>query len=331
VNTPAETVRAFAPATVGNVGVGFDLLGHALVAAGDVVTVRRVDEPGVHIAAVDGLDLPREPERNTAAAGLVRLVRDRELGFGLEVSVEKGIPLGSGMGGSAASAAAAVVAASALLPRPLTSAELLAYGMHGEAAATGSYHADNLAPALLGGLVLVLGGERPETVRIPVPAGLRCVLVHPALRVETREARRVLPKEIALRDHVEQSGRLAAVLAGCYSGDLELIGRALADVVVEPHRAGLVRGFPAVKAAALEAGALGCSLSGSGPSLFAWCATSGTAEGVRAAMLRAFRDAGVGARAWISPVDAPGARLLAPGEDPYPHHDAQPVSLSRSE
>jgi homoserine kinase len=304
---------AFAPATVGNVGVGFDLLGHAVTSIGDTVRVRKIPDPDVRVTSFGVRDLPTDPTRNTATAGLLRLRSDLDLPFGFEVEVRKGIPLGSGMGGSAASAAAAIVAANALLETPLSSDRLLAYGMHGEAAATGSYHADNLAPAVLGGLVLVRRSNPPDAVRIPVPEALRCVLVHPALRVETREARAVLPESIPLALHVAQSGNLAAVIAGCYAGDLELIGRGLADLTVEPYRAPLVRGFEGVKRAALAAGALGCSLSGSGPSVFAWCDGEEHAITVRAAMLAAFSTSGVSARGWVSRVDAPGARLVDDG------------------
>lgn len=310
-STDRTIATAFAPATVGNVGVGFDLLGHALVALGDRVTVRRVEEAGVRVREVGEapIGLPADPESNTATAGLVRLLADRGLPFGFEVEVEKGIPLGSGMGGSAASAAAALVAASAVLDEPLEPAALLRYGMYGEQAATGSFHADNLAPCLLGGLVLARPTDPPDVVQIPVPPELRCVLVHPALRVDTRDARRVLPERVALHDHVLQAANLAGVIAGCYRGDLELIGRSLADLLVEPHRAPLVRGFAEARRAALEAGALGCSLSGSGPSVFAWCVGEGEGAEIRDRVIAAFRAAGVEARGWVSPVDAPGARL----------------------
>jgi homoserine kinase len=157
--------------------------------------------------------------------------------------------------------------------------------------------------------VLSLNRDPLEIVEIPVPASLFCVLVHPRLRVDTRDARRVLPREIPLTQHVEQSGRLAGVIAGCYSGDLELIGKSLQDLIVEPRRAPLVTGFEAVKDAALTSGALGCSLSGSGPSLFAWCAGESSAQRVREAMIEAFAGAGVESRGWISPVAAPGAQI----------------------
>jgi homoserine kinase len=311
VKPSVRTATAFAPATVGNVAVGFDLLGHALVALGDTATVRAIDEPVVRIAAVDGCDLPLDPGRNTAGAGLLRLIHDLGLPFGFEVELSKGIPLGSGMGGSAASAAAAIVAADALLPEPLSAAGLLAYGMRGEEVATDSFHADNLAPCILGGLVLARPTDPPDVVRLPVPDALRCVLVHPRLRLDTREARAVLPPDVPLRDHVAQSANLAGLIAGCFTGDLELIGRSLADVLVEPHRAPLVRGFAAVQRAALEAGALGCSLSGGGPSLFAWCEGAAAGQEILARMVAAFEAAGVEARGWVSPVDAPGASLVA--------------------
>jgi homoserine kinase len=253
--------------------------------------------------------VPEDPATNTAGAGLLRLRQDLELPFGFDVVLEKGIPLGSGMGGSAASAAGAILAANQLLPEPLSQAELLRYGMYGEEVATGSYHPDNLAPCLLGGLVLALDREPLDIVRIPVPPSLFCVVVHPKLRLDTRDARRVLPAQIGLSDHVEQSGRLAGVIAGCYSGDLELIGRSLEDLIVEPKRAPLVVGFDGVKRAALGNGALGCSLSGSGPSLFAWCEGRERGEGIREGMIQAFAEAGVESRGWVSPVDAPGARI----------------------
>lgn len=308
-----RSATAFAPATVGNVGVGFDLLGHALATVGDRVTVARTEEPGVRIRGATGVEVPLDPAANTAGAGLLRLVEEKGLPFGFEVSIEKGIPLGSGMGGSAASAAGAIVAANALLPEKLSRAEMLRYGMFGEQVASGSLHADNLAPCILGGLVLARPTEAPDVVSIPVPASLRCVLVHPRLRVDTREARRVLPRSVELHAMVEQSANLAGVIAGCFSGDLELIGRSLADLVVEPHRAPLVRGFDAVKRAALEGGALGCSLSGSGPALFAWCDGDARGAEIRERMVAAFAAAGVEARGWVSPVDAPGTRVEAVG------------------
>ncbi len=302
-----RTATAFAPATVGNVAVGFDLLGHAVTSVGDRVTVSRIEEPTVVITGGGDDTIPLDPAGNTAGAGLLRLREDFELPFGFEVMLEKGIPLGSGMGGSAASAAGAILAASRLLDSPLSEADLLRYGMYGEEVATNSFHPDNLVPCLLGGLVLAIYRDTLEVVRIPVPEDLYCVVVHPRLRLDTRDARRILPDRICLQEHVTQSGYLAGVIAGCYSGDLELIGRSLRDAIVEPRRAPLVQGFDRVKAAALEAGALGCSLSGSGPSLFAWCAGREAGEVIRQGMIEGFASVDVDARGWVSPVGAQGA------------------------
>jgi homoserine kinase len=302
---------AFAPASTSNLAVGFDLLGHPVGPAGDRVTVVRRAEPGVGMGAVSGRagPLPADPAANTAGAAVMRLLADHAPGLGVEVAIEKGIPLGSGIGGSAASAVAAVVAANALLPRPLPLEALFPYALAGEAIASGAIHGDNVAPSLFGGLVLVRSAEPADVVRLPVPPSLRCVMVLPRQRLDTREARAVLPGSVPLHDLVRQTANLAGVVAGCCTGDLELIGRSLVDVVVEPHRAPLVPGFAAVKAAAMEAGALGCSLSGSGPSLFAWCDGDPVADTVRTRMLAAFRDAGVEAEGWTCAVDGAGARL----------------------
>lgn len=280
-----------------------------MVSVGDRVTVGRIEERTVRIAGGNDPTIPLDAGSNTAGAGLLRLITDRELDFGFEVTLEKGIPLGSGMGGSAASAAGAIVAASRLVPGGLTEKELLHYGMIGEEVATNSFHPDNLAPCILGGLVIAFGGESMDVLRVPVPPSLHCVVVHPKLRLDTRDARRVLPDKICLHQHVEQSGRLAGVIAGCFTGDLELIGRSLQDLIVEPKRSPLVTGFPAVQRAALDAGALGCSLSGSGPSLFAWCEGRDRGENIRERMVAAFAEAGVESRGWVSVVDAPGTRI----------------------
>lgn len=306
------SATAFAPAGVGNVAVGFDVLGHPLATVGDHVTVRRVERPGVEIEAITGLDvrIPHEPERNTATAGLIALLREKQIPFGLSVRIDKAIPLGSGMGGSAASAVGALVAANALLDEPLTPLELLRYALVGEAVASGAAHGDNLAPGLFGGLTLVRSMDPPDVVCITVPDQVRCVLVYPHLRLDTRDARAVLPAQVPRQVTVEHGGNLAAFVLGCTRGDLELIRRSFVDLIAEPHRARLVPGFREVQSAALEAGALGCSLSGAGPSVFAWCADEATASAVRTAMCAGFERTGIQTTAWISPVNAPSARLV---------------------
>jgi homoserine kinase len=268
-------------------------------------------EQGVRIAAITGttVDLPREPERNTAGMGVLCMVRDLKLDFGIELSIDKGIPLGSGLGGSAASAVAAVVAANALLPEPLGKLELLKFAMKGEAVASGSVHVDNIAPSLYGGLVLTVGIDNPNVKQIPVPSTVRCVLVHPHMMLSTREARQILNRSIDLSDVIWQSANLAGFLTGCFTGDLQLIRESLEDVIIEPQRQVLIPGFKAVKEGAMTNGALGCSISGAGPTVFAWCEQQ-HAERIRDAMVAGFNTHGLASDAWISTLDPAGARIL---------------------
>ncbi|HEX7116723.1 MAG TPA: homoserine kinase [Steroidobacter sp.] len=306
-----EVATAFAPASVGNVAVGFDVLGHSFQAIGDKVTARRIAEPGVRIAAIRGAvtKLPRQAERNTAGMAALAMVTDLKLDFGIELEIEKGIPLGSGLGGSAASAVAAVVAANALLPNPLGKLELLKFAMRGEAVASGSVHVDNIAPSLYGGLVLTVGIDNPNVKQIPVPPNVRCVLVHPHMTLSTRAARGILKPTVELSDVIWQSANLAGFLAGCYTADLALIRESLEDVIIEPQRRELIPAFGAVKQAAKSHGALGCSISGAGPTVFAWCEAQ-DAESIRDAMVAAFADAKLASDAWISTLDPAGARIV---------------------
>lgn len=302
--------RAVAPPTVGNVGVGFDLLGHALQAPGDIVTAIRTDSGMVRVTAIRGIDtpLPTEAERNTAGRAALALLSNFPASTGVDLEIDKGIAMGSGMGGSASSAAAAAVAVAALLPHPLPVEELFRAAVAGEAAATGSAHGDNVAPALLGGLTLAPHAGAP--LRIPVPAWLHAAVVRPHFPLETRRSRAVLAEPYPIADFVRQSEGLAMLLLGCQRGDAELIRGGLHDVLVEPRRAPLIPGFEAVKRAALDAGALGASISGGGPSVFAWCRDASTADRAAEAMRTAFMGAGLGSDSLVSPVDAPGARVL---------------------
>lgn len=306
-----HTATAFAPASVGNVGVGFDVLGHSFQAIGDRVTARRIAEPTVRIAAITGatVDLPRQAERNTAGMGVLSMVRELGLDFGIELTIEKGIPLGSGLGGSAASAVAGVVAANALLATPLDKLELLKFAMKGEQVASGSVHVDNIAPSLFGGLVLTVGIDNPNVKQIPVPPTVRCVLVHPHMVLSTREARQILNRSIDLSDVIWQTANLAGFLAGCFTGDLRLIRESLEDVIIEPQRQVLIPGFKAVKEGAMHNGALGCSISGAGPTVFAWCEQQDAAR-IRDAMVAAFARHQLASDAWISTLDPAGARVI---------------------
>nr|MBP6749844.1 homoserine kinase [Xanthomonadaceae bacterium] len=290
-----------------------DLLGHSIDGPRDVATVRRIDEPAVRIRAiagdVAGADrLPLEAERNTAGRALIALRESLALPFGFEITLEKGIPLGSGLGGSAASCVAALVAANAILETPLSREALYPFALQGEAVASGSLHGDNVAPMLLGGVTLA---THDRMIALSVPSALHAVVVHPDQELETRRARAALGEPYPLSQFVEQSTHLALFLTGLQRGDLDLIRAGLADVLVEPRRAALIPGFAEVKAAALAHDALGASISGAGPSVFAWFASKAQADAAAPAMRDAFRAAGYDARAYVSPVAGPRAEVLA--------------------
>jgi homoserine kinase len=305
----ADVAVAEAYASVGNVGIGFDILGHCVEGAGDRAEVRRIPGREVRITAIDGVitDLPMAAADNTAGAALLSMMEALDLPFGFELVLHKGIALGSGMGGSAASCVAAVVAANALLDRPLSREALYPFALDGEVVASGSRHGDNLGPMLLGGLVLATD---KRLVRIPVPAEWHCALVHPHVVLETRRARAALAGHYALSEFVAQSANLALVLAGCYRGEAALVREGLSDVLVEPRRAPLIPGFAQVKQAALDHGAFGASISGAGPSVFGWFEDRASAEAAAVDMRAAFRAAGHDSDVLVAPIDGPAARLL---------------------
>jgi len=276
---PAEAT-AFAPASSANLGSGFDLLGHSLEGWRDHATVRRIDAPEVRIEGIEGVvtALPARAEDNTAGAALIAMRNALALPFGFAVRLRKGIPLGSGLGGSAASAVAAVVAANALLDAPLPAEALYPFALDGEAVASGSRHGDNIAPSLLGGLVAAFDPARAAPARLNAPAWLFTAVVHPAVVLETRVARAALAEPYPIQSIVKQTHHLAALLLGLERDDEALIRQGLDDVLVEPRRAALIPGFAAVKRAALAAGALGSSISGAGPSVFGWFRGRAAAE-----------------------------------------------------
>jgi homoserine kinase len=308
-------VRVFAPASVSNVACGFDAFGFAVEGLGDEVTATLTDQPGVTIASCSGEGgrLPLAADRNTAgraaSAVLERLAERR----GVVLHITKRMPLSSGLGSSAASAVAGAVATDLLCGGRLDRKALLRCALWGERLASGSEHADNVAPSLLGGFVLVRALDpEPDLIDLPVPAGLACALVKPSLEIETLGARAMLGTTVELKRAVHQWANTAALTAGLFRSDLGLIERALEDYVAEPARAALVPGFYAVKAAARDAGALGCSLSGSGPTLFALCADRAIASRVADVMRDTFAAHGLAAERWVSLVGAKGAQALAP-------------------
>jgi homoserine kinase len=305
---------AFAPASVGNVAIGFDILGFSVDALGDRVTVSRTEARQVTILEVTGIagKLPSEPAQNTAGRALLALQEALHPGFGFAMRIDKGIPLGSGLGGSAASAVGAVVAANALLPQPCSKLELLKFAMQGEAVASGSLHVDNISPSLFGGLVLTVGIEHPRVKQIPIPAGVRAIIVHPHMFLSTRQARAMLKRSVELSDFVWQTANLAGFISGCYTNDLDMIRASFEDVVIEPQRQALIPGFAGVRLAAMQAGALGCSISGAGPALFAW-ALAKDAHRVLEAMRREFTAGDIRIDEWLVDVGADGARVIESG------------------
>ena len=307
--------RASAPASIGNVIVGFDILGQSLDAARDTITAVCEEEPGVRLGEVSGLvtSLPSETHKNTALAAAAAVLAAAGAKFGVRLSIDKGVPMSAGMGGSAASAVAGAVAVNALLDEPFELIDLFPFCLEGERVASDPPHWDNVMAALLGGLVL---GSRLDPIgltSLPVPPGLTMILFHPAAQIETRMARGILKSEVPLKLVVEHSRRLAAFIAGCTTANLALIRDSFEDVLIEPQRAHLLPTLPAVQAAARDAGALGCSFSGSGPSVFAW-ARDEDADAVEEAMRWAFLDAGLAARSYRAALDSPGARLEALAE-----------------
>lgn len=310
----SESVTAFAPASIGNVAVGFDMLGLALAGVGDRVSARLTETGGVSVAEVRGLDgeihpyLSTEASENTASIAAQALWDEFGGSGGVELKVFKGVPLQSGMGSSAASAVAAVVAVNALLDVPRAVVELLSFALEGEKYASGGLHADNVAPSLLGGLVLCPPDLLPRMIRLPVPEGVSAVLLHPELQVNTAHARRALATDMSVPQWIRQQGYLAGFIAACAGSDIDLIRATLKDVVIEPQRSSAVRCFDVVKESALQAGALGCSLSGSGPSIFALVETE-NAPDIAAAMEQACRESDIECQSWLSPMNAPGAHV----------------------
>lgn len=308
-----ETIRVFAPATVANVACGFDIFGFAVDQPGDEVVLTLRNEPGVIITDIIGDDgrLPREAGRNTAGIAIQSYLN--HIGrhdVGVDIVLHKQMPLGSGLGSSAASAVAGVFAINELLGRPLTTMELLPFAMEGERIACGSAHADNVGPSLLGGFVVVRSYNPLDVIKIDTPAGMHATLVHPDIEVNTKDARFILRNEVSLKNTIIQMGNVAGLIAGLMKPDYALISRSLVDVIIEPVRSILIPQFDEVKQAALENGALGCSISGSGPSMFALSASADIAQQVGVAMQEAFLSVGIGSEVYVSEINGQGPKVL---------------------
>jgi homoserine kinase len=307
-----QSCTARAPGSVGNVAVGFDILGHAFAAVFDQVEARRTDEAGIQLlcAGPGSATLPTLATANTAGRAAQAVLQKANLAWGLQLNILKGIPVASGLGGSAASAVAAAAAVNGLLEHPLSLESVLDCALEGEAVATGSRVIDNVAASLFGGLVFALDGQPPVARSVPVPEGLYCALVHPDLVITTEASRAGLSDQVSRATVVAQMANLAGVLIGCHQTDIPMLGRFLRDCMIEPQRASQVPGFARVQAAALSEGALGCSLSGSGPSIFAWCQGREQAHAVASSMSRVFDDMQIASRRWVSPVAGSGVQIV---------------------
>ncbi len=303
-------VKVFAPASVANLGVGYDTLGLCLEGPGDEVIADFTDIPGIQILEITGGKLPKEVERNTAGRAAYAVWEahgDRSIGIGLKI--KKKMPFGSGLGSSSASAVAGAMSVNELLRRPFEKKALLRFAGMGEQVADDAWHLDNVAPSLLGGICLVRDAETCDVHRLIAPPGLRVCVVHPDVQVLTKDARAVLSATVPLADMVRQQANLAGFIVGLYRNDIQLIQRSLHDVVIEPQRARLIPGFSEVKAAAIANGALGCSISGAGPSVFALCQNEVIAQDCGKAMQAAFKLAGLTSTIYQSGIDPEGARV----------------------
>lgn len=305
-----EKVSVFAPATCANVAVGFDQLGFAFNAIGDRVTLIKRQDRQIVITKISSNDsLPLEPLKNTASVAITHLCQALGIEVGFSIEIHKGIPLSAGLGGSAASAVAAVLACNQFLQQPLTLEELASFALLGEQAASGAAHADNIIPCLFGGLTLIASQQPLQIIQLPLPP-IHCVLLHPHLYIETGAARAILKPQVLLAAHIQQSAAMATFISALYQGDLALLKTGLHDHLIEPQRAHLIPAFYEMKQAALQNGALGMSISGSGPTVFAWAKTIENAQTIGDAMQQVLQNENIQADCWIGPISTQAAHVI---------------------
>ncbi|NMH26917.1 homoserine kinase [Flavobacterium silvaticum] len=303
-------IKLFSPATIANLCCGFDVMGLCLDNIGDEVEIHKSETPGVRIVSIAGADLPLEAEKNVAGVAALALLREWPTDFGFEISITKKIKAGSGIGSSAASAAAAVFGINELLGRPYEGLDLIRFAMQGEKLASGSAHADNVAPALLGAFTLIRSYDPLDVIRIDSPEDLYAVVIHPDIELRTADARSVLKQNVSLPNAIEQWGNLGGLVAGLYTKDYGLIGRSLQDKVIEPLRGILIPGFDKLKTVAQQAGALGSGISGSGPSVFALCKGAASAQQTADMMSAVYGQISLKHDVWISSINPKGIKIL---------------------
>ncbi len=308
-------IKIFCPATIANLNCGFDVMGLCLEGIGDEMIFRKSSEKGIRITKITGADLPLETEKNVAGVAALALLNSYTINgvaidYGFEIEIHKKIKTGSGIGSSSASAAGAVFGINELLGRPFTKHELVNFAMKGEVIASGSEHADNVAPCLLGGFTLVRGYNPLEVIRMDSPTELYAVVLHPHIEVKTSDSRAVLQPLISLKSAITQWGNLGGLISGLYTNDYELIGRSLQDVIIEPMRKQLIPNFDGVKNAALQNGALGSGISGAGPSIFALCKGQEIAKKVAYAMSESYQNTGIEFDMHLSKINSEGVKEI---------------------
>ncbi|WP_286925619.1 homoserine kinase [Flavobacterium sp. UBA4197] len=303
-------IKLFCPATIANLSCGFDVLGLCLDTIGDEMIIYKTDTKGIRITRITGADLPLEPEQNVAGVAAMALLEAVQPDCGFAIEITKNIKAGSGIGSSAASAAGAVFGINELLGRPFTAKELVRFAMKGEALASGSEHADNLAPALLGGFTLIRGYDPLDIIRIDSPPALFATVIHPQITLKTSEMRAVLSPEIPLKSAIRQWGNLGGLIAGLYTNDYGLIQRSLQDEIIEPLRKRYIPNFDLVKETALKNGALGAGISGSGPSIYALSQGIETAQKVALEMKKIYSDTTIPFEIYVSKINPDGIRII---------------------
>lgn len=305
-----NSVKIFSPATVANVSCGFDVLGFCLNAVGDEMIIHKTKEKGIRITKIDGYDLPFEPEKNVAGVSALAMYKALRPNCGFDIEIYKKIKPGSGIGSSSASAAGSVFGMNELLGRPFNKTELTAFAIKGEALASNCEHADNLAPAIFGGFTLVRSVNPVDVIQLPTPNELYATIIHPQIEVKTSEARAILPKSVSLNQAVTQWTNVGSLIHALHTSDYDLIGKALNDVIVEPYRKKLIPHFDDVKQKAIACGALGCGISGSGPSIFILSKGISIAQKVEKEITKLYTNTSIPFHTFVSKINSEGIKII---------------------
>ena len=306
-----KSIKVFAPGSVSNVGCGFDILGFAIDGIGDEMIINKNDSNKIHIKPIEGYEnLPTEPSKNVASVAIQAMLDNLGSNQGFDLEIMKNIKPGSGIGSSSASAAGAVVAVNELLGKPYSREQLVNFAMQGEVVASGDAHADNAAPTVLGGFCIVRAYDPLDVIQIESPKDLWCVVIHPQIEIKTSESRAILPKEVKLQDAIAQWSNFGSLIHGLHTNDYNLISRSLKDVIIEPHRSKLIPHYNEVKNAALNAGALGSGISGSGPSIFTLCEGIESANNVKDEIKKIYSKTNIEFDIHVSKINTEGIKVI---------------------